>query len=267
MKYAVTLTLLRDQLGTNPCDPNVMDTHIINKQRKLILDKNKVNSEINKYLEAIAISSDRGEAEVNALFDKLENLTGLSLTPEERALAVAGKLDSLKETFASLQIQGTTVFFWNQEKNLPMIGDHMIYGFMKAACEAIGRCKKDGETKKKGTPLESISYTQALINQHVRCREQFITFDKDVKRKDDGEIFFLQRSLRAMTAQGPRITLAKSEVVPAGAKLSFTLSVMEDSPLTEKILRKIFDYGEQTGLGQWRNAGHGMFEYELEELT
>lgn len=267
--YRIELTLLQHQLGTNPCDPNVLDTHIINKQRKLILDKSKINTEINKYLDAIAISSERGEEEVNALFERLEKLSGLTLTPEERALAVAGKLDSLKETFKSLEIQGTTIFFWNQKLNLPMIGDHMIYGFMKAAAEAIGRCKKpkkEGGKVERGVPLESISYTQSLINQHVRCENQFITFDSDLKRHEDGSEFYLQRSLRAMTAQGPRITLAKSEVVEEGAKLIFNMYVMDNSPLTEAILHRIFDYGKMTGLGQWRNAGNGRFSYTLEKI-
>ena len=38
-KYRVKLTLLRDQLGTNPIDPNIQSTHILEKQRQLILEK------------------------------------------------------------------------------------------------------------------------------------------------------------------------------------------------------------------------------------
>jgi len=137
----------------------------------------------------------------------------------------------------------------------------MIYGFMKAATEAICRTVKKA---KKGTVLESCSYTQSLINQHVRCTKQFIPFDTDVIRnKETGDSAFKQRSLRAMTAQGPRVTLAKSEVVPAGSKLKFTLQVMEGSKITEEVLTKLFDYGQLTGLGQWRNAGYGLFSYEM----
>ena len=68
-----------------------------------------------------------------------------------------------------------------------------------------------------------------------------------------------------MTAQGPRVSLAKSEVVPAGAKLSFTLKVMDDSPLDKKTLKKLLSYGECSGLGQWRNAGYGSFTFNLSE--
>jgi hypothetical protein len=175
---------------------------------------------------------------------------------------LAGKLESLKETFTELDMKGTTVFFWDKEKNLPCIGAHMIYGFLKSSAEAIGRTLK----QKKGAMLHSTSYTQKIINQHLTCEDDFITFDKDIKRNPDGSPQYLQRSLRAMTSQGPRISLAKSEVVPKGAKLKFVLKCLENSPLTEEVLRKLFEYGEMKGLGQWRNADYGQFITKIEVL-
>lgn len=261
-KYQVKITLTREMLGTNPCDPNVMDVHILDRQRKLILEKNGLNKQINKYLNQIEISKEKGEAEVNLVIDKLESLMGVTFTEEERGLAIKGELESLKQTFKELDIKGTTVFFWNKEQNMPCIGDHMIYGFLKASAEAIGRTLP----KKNGTVLNSTSYTQSLINQHLRADDAFITFNKDIQRNDDGSPYFLQRSLRAMTAQGPRITLAKSEVVPAGASLEFNLKVMKNSPLTEDALNTLFIYGQMTGLGQWRNSGKGSFIHVLTKL-
>lgn len=258
-KYEVKLTFLRPILATNPCDPNVMDTHILDRQRKLILEKATINTQINKYLDQIQISQEKGDEEIQKLIDKLETLIGYELSPEEREDAIAGKLLSLKETLQEMDIKGTTVFFWDKTMNRPCIGDHMIYGFLKAAGEAISRTL----TKKMGTMLQSASYTSSIINQHCRCEERFITFDKDVIRGADGQPTYLQRSLRAMTAKGPRISLAKSEQVDTGATICFTLKVMKNSPLTEEILRKLFDYGELSGLGQWRNAGWGSFKYEM----
>jgi hypothetical protein len=69
-----------------------------------------------------------------------------------------------------------------------------------------------------------------------------------------------------MTAQGPRVSLARSEQVDAGTTFSFTLKVMQNSPLTETVIRTLFDYGEISGFGQWRNAGNGTFSYELNKL-
>jgi hypothetical protein len=256
---SVRLVLVRDMLATNPMDPAVLDTHILDRQRKLILEKSQLNSTINKYLNQIQISSEKGEEEVAKLFAKLEEVTGYKFSPEDREAVLAGKLDELKETFAELDHKGATVFFWNKEKNLPCIGDHMIYGFLKAAAEAVSRTLP----RKNGTILNSASYTQSVINQHVRCSERFLTASRDVKRDASGAPLFHQRSLRAMTAQGPRVSLAKSEILEAGTEFNFTLIIMKNSPLEDKHLKVLFDYGRLCGLGQWRNAGFGQFTYKL----
>lgn len=265
-RYRVKLTLLRNLLATNPIDPNVLDTHIIDRQRKLIMEKSKVNAEVNKYLDALAISPERGAAESALILERLEQLVGRPLEPDEQALVIAGKLDDLRETFHDLDMKGTTVFFWNKELNRPMIGDHMIYGFMKAAAEAIGRTDKYKKERKAGVPLYSISYTQSLINQHVRCDQEFLTFDNDVKRMTNGDSAFDQRSLRAKTAQGDRIALVKSEVIPTGSAIEFNLGILEGSPLNETIVRTLFSYGEIVGLGQWRSSGRGSFMAEIEKV-
>ena len=261
--YDVELTLKRDMLATNPCDPNVHDTHILDRQRKLILEKNQINSQVNKYLDQLPISKEKGEQETNAIFAKLEKITGVSLSDDEKKEALAGKLDQLAETFKELDLKGTTVFFWDKEKDLPKIGDHMIYGYMKAASEAICQTR----TVKRGTILQSAAFTTSIISKHVRCEEDFITFDQNIKTDEEGQPAYLQRSLRAKTAQGPRISLAKSEQVPAGAKLKFKLKVMDGSPLEEKHLKEIFDYGKHfVGIGQWRNKGYGMFDTVIKKV-
>lgn len=258
-RYNMELTLQREMLGTNPCDPAVHDTHILQKQRKLIMEKSGINTQINKYLDQIPIAKEKGEEEVNRIIDKLEEMLGYTLSLEDRDKMIAGELEGLKETFKELDYKGITVFFWDKETSLPCIGDHMIYGFMKAASEAISRT----EAKKAGAMLQSTTHTKSIINQHVGCDKQFIPFDRDIARLPSGLPRYCQRSLRAMTPQGPRVTLAKSEEVPAGAKLSFQLKVMKNSPLTLPIIERIFDYGELKGLGQWRNSGKGVFTHKI----
>lgn len=262
--YKFQLTLLRPMLGTNPVDPTIRDTHVINRQRKLITDKSKVTKEVNKYLDAIQISDERQAEEMEKHLAKLEEIIGSPLSDDDKKIIVAKGLQGLKETFKEIEIQGVTVFFHDEAKNAPCIGDHMIYGFMKASSESL--CRRTGEAKKKGEILSSNSFTCSIINQHVRCAERFITFDKDIKRDADGGPAYNQRSLRAQTAQGPRITIAKSEEMPEGAKLEFTLKVLQGSPMTQDHLETIFSYGQLTGLGQWRNAGNGMFDFTMTKI-
>jgi len=250
--FEIELKLLRSQLATNPSNPHIMDTHVINTQRDLIFERSKIEKQINKYLGSPQISKERSEKELDALFEGLEILVGTKITVEERKDIISGKLEKLKETLVEKELQGTTIFFRKNGK--ACIGDHMIYGFLKASAEAISRCTP----AKRGTIFGSASYTTSCIHNYVRCKEEFIFFDK----KPDAD--FLQRSLRAITAQGPRISIAKSEIMPAGAKLKFNLTLWKGAPLKVEHLKKMFEYGQyMSGLGQWRNSGHGMFTVEM----
>lgn len=259
-EYNVTITLLRPMLGTNPLDPQVLDTHIIDRQRKIITEQSKVNKAINKYLDQLPISEAKGKAELERVLAKIEDMLGGPLAEEDREAVLKGDLAALKETFGELDTKATTVFFWNKEKNLPCIGDHMIYGFLKAAAEAIARTKAD---KKRGQVMTTASYTQSMINQYIKCDQEFLTADRDIRRAEDGAPIYLHRSLRAMTAQGPRVALAKSEVLPAGTQFTFKLQVMKECPLKGEHLAELFNYGQVCGLGQWRNSRRGTFTYTM----
>lgn len=234
-KYRFVLTLEREMLGTNPASPDVMDTHVLQKQQKLIKETKKKKARTGStYTDAPEIPEERAEKEI----------------------------ELLKAEYDGLDTKGTTIFFKDPETGRPMIGDHMIYGFMKAAGEALCRTKE----KASGTMLQSTAFTHSIINQHCRCEDEFIVFDRDIEKSPEGRPLYAQRSLRAKTMQGDRVALARSEVVPRGSKIEFTLKVMEGSPLTEEHLREIFSYGEMVGLGQWRNSGKGSFKFEMEEI-
>lgn len=235
IKYAITLTLIREMLGTNPADPAVMDVHVLQKQKKLIKEESKKKARKGSaYTDAPDLTDQRAEKE----------------------------LELLKAEWDGLDSRGTTVFFKDPVTGRPMIGDHMIYGFMKAAGEAICQTKE----RASGTMLQSTAFTHSIINRHVRCEDEFIVFDRDIEKSPEGKVLYAQRSLRAKTMQGDRVALARSEVVPRGAKLSFVLKVMDGSPLKVEHLNEIFGYGEMVGLGQWRSSGKGSFTYEMEEI-
>ena len=75
----------------------------------------------------------------------------------------------------------------------------------------------------------------------------------------------LERPLRASTPQGERVTLVRSDSVPVGTTLEFTLRVL--GAIRRKVLEEWFGYGLFRGLCQWRNGGYGRFQYELENIT
>ena len=75
-------------------------------------------------------------------------------------------------------------------------------------------------------------------------------------KKPDG---VLERPLRAMTPQGPRITLARSDMIEAGAGLEFEVVIVKNKEVTRDVIKTLFEFGQHYGLGQWRNAGYGTF--------
>ncbi len=81
---------------------------------------------------------------------------------------------------------------------------------------------------------------------------------------EGAEMGVLERPLRAQTARGERVALARSDTCPPGTTLEFTVTVL--GKVTKVLLSEWLDYGALRGLGQWRNGGYGRFEYELTKL-
>jgi hypothetical protein len=73
----------------------------------------------------------------------------------------------------------------------------------------------------------------------------------------------LERPLRAMTMQGPRVTVMRSDRIDPGATLTATLAVRAQSPVRAAVLTALLEYGAVLGLGQWRTAGFGRFAATL----
>ena len=71
----------------------------------------------------------------------------------------------------------------------------------------------------------------------------------------------LERPLRASTAQGDRVALARSDTCPAGTQIEFDVLIL--GQVTQSLLEEWLEYGRLRGLGQWRNGGYGTFEFEI----
>ena len=65
----------------------------------------------------------------------------------------------------------------------------------------------------------------------------------------------LTRPLRADTAQGPRVALATSEMVPAGTEFYLTIRLL--NPEHKEALLECLDFKEGVGMCQWRGGGKG----------
>ena len=76
----------------------------------------------------------------------------------------------------------------------------------------------------------------------------------------------------------PRIALAASDVIPAGARLTFTVDILNHPPakgqkepeVTAAVLRQLMEeLGCKRGIGQWRTASFGVYvikEWKVQHL-
>lgn len=146
--------------------------------------------------------------------------------------------------------------FPRDEDGKPFVYDYQIKGFFKDACSMLNRVggKDENGKKKKLNESSKLTAFKKIIDGMIFVSPRQIPIDFT------GEVQLCQRPLRAQTMQGERVALAISEEVPAGASLTFDITVLDESHLPA--IREWLDYGALRGLGQWRNSGKGRFNWE-----
>ncbi len=148
---------------------------------------------------------------------------------------------------------GWTGFHLDDDGN-PGIYDYVIRGFFKAAATACRRMEKDD------APLsQNLASHKTVIDTGVFVRPRFIP----LVLPEGTTMGVNERPLRADTAKGPRVTVVRSDTVPAGTTCTFRVTVL-NAKVTEETLREWLDFGAWQGLGQWRSGGNGTFDYDLE---
>ena len=128
----------------------------------------------------------------------------------------------------------------------PFLYDYHIKGFFKGACGFLRDVK--------GTESAALKAYKKKIDGLIFVSPRCIPFT------NAEAIDICQRPLRAQTLQGERVALAMSEQVPAGAQVEFTVKCL--NPEYEKAVREWLDYGELSGIGQWRGSGRGRYLWD-----
>lgn len=164
-----------------------------------------------------------------------------SLAPD--ALSRAEEVEAVGA--AAVEEKAMTVFP-RDEEGWPILFDYQIKGFFKDACGVL--------RKVKGTKSEKIKAYKKEIDGLV-----FVS-PRKILLHTPGDLGTCQRPLRASTAQGERIALANSETAPAGTYIEFDVKCYTDTMYDA--VYEWLDYGEDRGIGQWRNSGKGRFTWD-----
>lgn len=161
---------------------------------------------------------------------------------EDEAEAIKDMNEQLEKSSTIFPRENGKVFIW----------DYQFKGFLKEGIGAI--ITSDAYTKEQ---LKKVRLTQYLYKRtidklvFVKPRKIFLNLS--------GDLSWCERPLRGQTMRGERISLARSEQAPAGTTIELEISSMHKNlwPFIEECL----DYGELSGLLQWRNSGMGRFTW------
>lgn len=135
----------------------------------------------------------------------------------------------------------------------PALMNYVIKGLFKSACYQLRSCK--------GSASSKLTAYKKRIDGQVFVSPRKIPFNLN-----DGEMDVLERPLRAQTAQGERVALARSDTCPEGSTLEFQVMILGEL-VTEKMLEEWLWYGRLMGIGQWRSGGFGSFLYQIERTA
>lgn len=214
------------------------------------------------------VNSEWGEVVYSVKIRLLEKLLGTQssvksifadhiATKQRKALAKSGMTTDeieaeLQETMDGLpeeseaQERGHTVFFRDDAGYF--LRNYEIKGFLKSAATA----KKNFGAKKQ---------LKNKVGQfvHVRPVKMYIA-------EPGATLDVVERPLRTSGPMGERTAIVRSDSVPDGTEIEFTLHVLQDAFDADEI-RTLLEYGEFIGIGQWRSSGCGRFEIvELNEV-
>ena len=139
--------------------------------------------------------------------------------------------------------KSSTIF--PREDSKPFLWDYQIKGFFKDACGMLRRVS--------GTKSSKLTAYKKIIDGIIFVGPRKIFIDVV------GDITWCERPLRGQTAQGERISLARSESIPVGSSITFDVTCLDEKH--EEHVKEWLDYGALRGIGCWRNSGKGRFSW------
>lgn len=190
----------------------------------------------------------------------LEEVLGSSPSNEELlATYIASKAptgDLTAEEVDNIKAQNAedrVTVFPKTADGTPFLYDYQVKGMFKDSCKALATAGKAGYPG--GKHCAALKAYKKAIDGLIFVSPREIPYNLHGLKMG-----FCERPLRAQTPMGERVSIAKSETVPAGSTIEFEVTCLDQK--LEAVVRECFDYGTLRGLGQWRNSGKGRFTWE-----
>lgn len=171
--------------------------------------------------------------------------------PQATPEIIAGEVAQIPEEVVAT---GKTIFRVDPNNKNLLFLPHQIRGFLKESASAV--------TGKQLTAYKS------KIDKFVFVFPDRIPLMRNGQPITEPDTT-CERPLKAMTAQGPRVSLLSSDQVNEGVDVEFDVVVLPlgQKEITKELLQSWFDYGQFQGISQWRNGSYGRFQFTLEEIS
>lgn len=154
-------------------------------------------------------------------------------------------------TVEKIEEKGWTGF--HADENGLFIYDYMIRGMLKNAGEVLQNGIEVTKEKKGVKVKDKMKGIRGKIDKFVFVNPRRIYLGKQAP---DG---YIERPLRGRTPQGSIVALARSDYINAGLELEFTIELIPNKEISWEIIDLLLEYGQYSGLGQFRNGSYGRF--------
>lgn len=142
------------------------------------------------------------------------------------------------------EVEKQSTFFSYNDKNEPILWDYQVKGFFKDACSMMLRVVKVPELRAHKKIIDGLIFV----------------YPRQIPLVLSGDTFFKERPARASTPKGERTFLIRSQAAPKDSYIEIEIVTLKPSLMTH--IKKWLDYGALRGLGQWRNASYGRFDWK-----
>ena len=170
--------------------------------------------------------------------------------PEIASNFVAAKTGVERQLDESVPVDLTkTTMFYRDSDGNPCLMNYQVKGALKNAGKVLNG-RNFAKVKALRSKVENdLFISTRIVRLHV---------------PEGKGITYCERPLRAETAQGPRVALARSEELPEGTWFEVELEVLPGSDISKEVLLDLLDYLYYEGIGQWRSSGmKGRLIYQL----
>ena len=173
------------------------------------------------------------------------------MSDEEKVELNAEEVKESYESIDSVEERGWTGFM--RDDDGLYVYDYWMRGYFKSAIQSLMETKD----------LKKVPAYKTKVDRYVHIHPRKLRFVLP-NGESDGPLETLERPLKAMTARGPRVSLARSDYLPVGTKMMFEIELLDNTGISMDDLVLALSWGEYEGLGQWRSGGYGKFTFEVD---